>query len=158
MKKKIFEKILSKTDVLTKNDLTSDEKVRLYALMERLGMSQSTSYLRFFSKGFDLWEISGIAKIKSDYLDSVKQQLVSAKAEGTDDGDRGYAYILALDTGTPGRFYAALKEANLIAHFKEYMSTLGMSGNTTWTRFSDDNWKEWELRGIASVVDEYCKG
>lgn len=155
MKKKIFEKILSKTDVLMKNDLTPEEKVRLYSLMEGLGMSKSTSYLRFFTKGFDLWEISGITKIKSDYLNSVKAELVTSEPENRP-GDRGYAYVLSLDTDTPGRFYAALKEAHLIVNFKEYMSALGMSNNTTWTRFSEDNWKEWELRGIASVIDEYC--
>lgn len=155
MKKEIFEKILSKNGVLAKYDLTPEEKAELYSLMERLGMSQSTSYLRFFSKGFDLWEISGITKIKSDYLNSVKAELVKSEPEGRP-GDRGYAYVLALDTDTPGRFYAAIKEANLVANFKEYMSGLGMSFNTTWTRFSEDNWKEWELYGIASVIEQFC--
>lgn len=143
MTKKIFEKILSRTGVLTKNDLTADEKASLYALMESLGSSQSTTYLRFFSKGYDLWEISGVAKIKSDYLDSVKDKLIPNQSED--------AY------SAPGKFYATLKDAGLVLDFKTYMQERGMSQNTTWTRFSEDNWKPWELRGVASVIEEYCK-
>lgn len=150
MTKKNFEKILKK-EVLDVKDLTPEEKKALYARMQELGMSQSTAYLRFFSKGFDRWEIDGVTLTKNEFLLTV----TTADDESLE-GDKGYEYVLSLEIGDePGAFYSFCQERSLCTKLTDFMLPRGMSQMTTRTRFKAEDWKPWELMGIRKVVEDF---
>lgn len=154
MTKKNFEKIL-KNDILNVSDLTVEEKKALYARMEELGMSQSTAYLRFFSKGFDRWEIEGITHTKNEFLLTETPETMK---EGERKGDVGYEYVLSLNIADePGAFYKFCQERVLCNKLVDFMFTRGMSQGTTRARFREDNWKPWEVMGIKAILEEFIK-
>lgn len=137
MNKNCFSKILS-GGILNVSDLTSDEKKSLFALMEKYGMSVSTAYLRFFDKGFKSWEIIGVSKIKNDFMASLVK-----KADATSDTANFYARISALGEGV---------------RFCNYMKSLGMKSQmTVRSRFKSENFDDWEVKGVASIIDEYIE-
>lgn len=159
--------------VLDKNDLTPDEKRGLYALMDINGASEGFSYDRFFRVGFQKWEIDGIWLTKIDYLrhlqckEKIEMEVRCVKTIHTPDGDifkHRYFYNdlegkeQSFDINHPGDFWIMLGELRHRTHFGAWMACRGMRSQTTVTkRFSADDWKQYELRGIQSVASEFCE-
>ena len=141
MERHIFSKLESPGGHLEAKDLTADEKRGLYALMGKYGLPESTTYNRFFDKGFDPWELMGVNQCKADFVASID-----------DDALRTVLY------NTDGGFYRSLPEGSgyrvrLVSH----MSERGMVHRATVEkRFDADDWKEWERRGVRAVIDEFC--
>ncbi len=137
MNKNCFSKILS-GGILNVSDLTSDEKKSLFALMEKYGMSVSTAYLRFFDKGFKSWEIMGVSKIKTDFL-----------APLSINEDAAFA---------TSHFYARISTLGWGVQFCKYMKLHGMKSQmTVRSRFKSENFDDWEVKGVASIIDEYIE-
>jgi len=141
MERHIFTKLESPGGHLEAKDLTADEKRGLYTLMGKYGLPESTTYNRFFDKGFDPWEMAGINQCKTDFVETVENEAIKNILYGTDDG-----------------FYSALPEGSgyrmrLVSH----MAERGMVHRATVEkRFDADDWKEWERRGVRAVIDEFC--
>lgn len=141
MERHIFSKLESPGGHLEAKDLTADEKRGLYALMGKYGLPESTTYNRFFDKGFDPWELMGVNQCKADFVASID-----------DDALRTVLY------NTDGGFYRSLPEGSgyrvrLVSH----MSERGMVHRATVEkRFDADDWKEWERLGVRAVIDEFC--
>lgn len=140
MERHIFSKLENPGGHLETKDLTADEKRALYALMGKYGLPESTTYNRFFDKGFDPWEMAGIDRCKSDFLGTLDdniRRVLNATGEG---------------------FYKAMPEGSgyrvrLVSH----MAERGMAHRATVEkRFDADDWKEWERRGVRAVIDEFC--
>lgn len=160
MTKEIIKKIQLFDFPIPSSDVSAEAKKIIYSVFEREGMSHSTVYLRVFSKGFDEWELLGVDAIKQDFLERYKKEMLMADSvdeEGNvQDGDRGYAAVLALNSDEPGGFYTAIKNAGLVRTFKDEMLSRGMSPHTTYTRFLVDDWKPWEAKGVKGIVKEIC--
>lgn len=130
MTKKIFEKIWE-GGVFYVSDLCPDEKKAVYAAMQKEGMSMSTSYLRFFDKGFDPWEIKGLTHICKKFLEDMDAQ------------------PCGMDV-----FWDKITEKQWGTKFCDYMATLGMrSQATVRNRFKANDWRSWELRGVRDIID-----
>lgn len=124
-------------------DLKPKTKTKLYQALKPYGLTQSTFYLRLFDKGFSPWEIYGIKQVKTTFIKTHERELRAAN-EGS---------IRFKDND--GAFYEALRKTELITVFKSYMFELGMSLNTTQARFSKDNWKPWEQKGLKFLVTQF---
>lgn len=141
MERHIFSKLESPGGHLEAKDLTADEKRGLYALMGKYGLPESTTYNRFFDKGFDPWELMGVNQCKTDFTVSIEDGRLRDTLYNTDGG-----------------FYSALPEGSgyrmrLVSH----MAERGMVHRATVEkRFDADDWKEWERRGVRAVIDEFC--
>lgn len=147
MNKKNWVKIKD-NGVLDVKDLTADEKKRLYAVMERWGMSKTTCYSRFFYKGFDSWELQGITKVINEFL-------LTAVFD-SEEGNRGYGYVLSLMPDyDDSKFYELITNLKIGVRFCDYMSARGMTSQmTVRTRFKAYDWKPWELVGIGNILDK----
>lgn len=161
MTKEIIEKISNPNTPLVISDMAVEEKKSLGDFLLTKGLTSSTFYLRFFQKGFELWEILGIKRCKEQFLaisDIAKLLLsyVEVDVLGNEIGNKGYLYTLA-KSDDPGIFYACLKKANngLCIKFFEFMEEKGMSRNTVIKRFSADDWKPWEQDGIAYLLQTF---
>ena len=157
MTKEIEKKILTPNGIFGKDDITPSEKQSLYDFMTSKGLSQSSSYLRFFAKGFAEWEIFGITYIKSKYLElpEVAKRLLEYKDDSFEDGDTGYLYTLA-KSDEPGVFYSCLRKVELCVHFQKFMAEHGMmSGSTVQKRFHVEDWKPFEVFGIKTLLAEW---
>lgn len=146
-----FAKILKRISPLSASDLTPIEKRDLNHLMIENGATAGFTYDRFFQKGFAQWEIEGIENIKRDFLKLHEKDLLEA---GAGDGNKGYAF--ALDK-SKGGFWRAISQADGMRQiFKEYMRERGMNADATIIkRFTNDDWKRYELRGIDSIIKEF---
>lgn len=136
MTKQIWRKI---TDggILNAKDLTVEQKKMLYAVMEGYGLPKATCYSRFFDKGFDKWEIKGVSKIKEDFLVS--------ELRNSDDRK----------LGKDCKFYNLVTNMKIGVRLCEVMSSLGMTSQmTVRTRFKANDWKPWEEKGIAAILNE----
>ena len=130
---------------LDSEDLKPKTKTKLYQALKPYGLTQSTFYLRLFDKGFSPWEIYGIKQVKTTFIKTHEKELRAAN-EGS-----------IRFRNNDGSFYEALRKAELITVFKSYMFELGMSLNTTTQRFSTDNWKSWEQKGMKSLVEQFLE-
>ena len=140
------------------SDLSPETKTKLLDYLKPMGFTQSTFYLRFFDKGFDQWEIHGIEQVRRTFAANHKKELLTNKADGTvsESEEKGYAAVLMLNMDdNDGSFYTALRHASLIGVFQEYMKELGMGRNTVLTRFTAENWKLWELRGLKNILKDF---
>ena len=86
MERHIFSKLESPGGHLEAKDLTADEKRALYALMGKYGLPESTTYNRFFDKGFDSWEMMGVDQCKADFVDSIEDVALCNVLYKTDEG------------------------------------------------------------------------
>lgn len=141
MERHIFRKLESPGGHLEAKDLTAEEKRALYALMGKYGLPESTTYNRFFDKGFDSWELAGVNQCKADFVASVENEAIRNILYGTDEG-----------------FYKAMPEGSgYRVRLVSYMAERGMVHRATVEkRFDADDWKEWERRGVRAVIDEFC--
>ena len=131
MTKKIFEKIW-KGGVFNVSDLSPDEKKAVYAAMQKEGMSMSTSYLRFFDKGFAPWEVQGLTHICTSFLDDMDIKPCSDMSQ----------------------FWDCITENQWGVKFCDYMASKGMrSQATVRNRFKANDWKPWELKGAKAIID-----
>jgi len=163
MTKEIIEKICTPSTPLDVKDMSAEEKKLLGEFLAAKGFTTSTFYLRFFQKGFSLWEIIGIEKCKEQFLDmkDVSEVLLGFEdddASGDEHGDKGYLYTLA-KSQEPGVFYSCLRKArnNLCTKFWTYMLERGMCTNTVLKRFNTGDWKPWEQKGIKALLEEYME-
>ena len=157
MTKEILKKICD-GGFLDVDDMSVEAKKRLFVLMKHYGMPQSTSYHRFFNKGFDKWEILGVTYIKNSFL------LTSFSGEDTKyktdvEGSRGYGYVLSLDPAyNDSKFFALVTQQKMGVKLCNYMAELGMASQmTVRTRFKADDWKPWELKGIKNILEDFVK-
>lgn len=141
MERHIFSKLESQGGHLEAKDLTADEKRGLYALMGKYGLPMSTTYNRFFDKGFDSWELMGVNQCKADFTDSIEDAGLRDALYNTDNG-----------------FYSALPEGSgYRMRLVNLMAKCGMVHRATVEkRFDADDWKEWERRGVRAVINEFC--
>lgn len=161
MTKQILEKITRNRTPLGIADISVEEKKELRAYMASKGFSEATFYLRFFQKGFDLWEIYGINECKKHFLELPEvAELLLAYVDNEDpsasEGDKGYFYTLA-HSDDAGVFYQCLKKVNsgLCKKFFAFMDERGMSAATVIKRFTTEEWKEWERTGIRTVLENF---
>mgnify|MGYP004520439823 CR=1 FL=1 len=158
MTKKIVEKITKSYTPLLTEDLSVEDKKKLYVALAKKGFTLATFYLRFFQKGFSEWEIEGIDECKRQFLllKDVSSSLLDFVDE-TDpqmaERDKGYLYTLA-QSDEPGIFYSCLKRVNagMCNKFIAYMNERGMSAATVIKRFTTENWKSWEREGIKKLL------
>lgn len=162
MTKEIIEKISSPVTSLEVNDISVEEKKNLAEFLLAKGFTSSTFYLRFFQKGFDVWEIEGIDSCKKQFLvikdaTELLKGFTETDALGNEIGKKGYLYDLATGDKTPGVFLTCLKKAGggLLTRFYAFMKDKGMSLNTTNKRFSADDWKPWEQEGIKTLLLQF---
>ena len=157
MKIDIFNILLKPHKHLKSTDLTSDEKKMIYALMMKHGASYSFGYDRFFKEGFDKWEMIGIDAIKKNFLKLHDAEIASAVPDDGTEGDRGYAAVLALEAQDKGGFWKILGQVrSLKSTFSDYMIDMGMMSRITISkRFTNDDWKEWELIGVNKILEEF---
>lgn len=132
---------------LSGRDLNPRQKESLFMLMEKYGASRAFTYDRFFKEGFRLWELIGIDFIKDQFFLS------------TDHKDLfDYQNVLRLgNKAQEGWFYGTIgNEWGLKSLLKGVMTQLGMLSEVTIAnRFSSDNWKDYERRGIVSILAEF---
>lgn len=160
MNKETTEKILTPHQCLDVASISVEEKKIILSILAKKGFTTSTFYLRFFSKGFSSWEILGVKECKRQFLQL--PDVAKALHEYIDDtckdslpGDRGYFFTLANSDKT-GEFYRCLRDTRLglCMKFQDFMLQHGMSPGTTCKRFTLDRWKEWELQGMRSILDD----
>lgn len=161
MTKKNIEKISIPGTALGVKDMTPEEKKDLLNFLLEKGFTGPTFYLRFFQKGFSLWEIMGTKECKRQFLaipDIAKALKDHEAAPDTDDdGEEKSLYDMAC-SDEPGVFYACLKKTKgLCTRFFRFMQDKGMCMAVTIKRFSSDEWKPWEQEGITSLLREYMK-
>lgn len=161
MTKEILEKITQNRTPLGVSDVSVEEKKELKAYIADFGFSEATFYLRFFQKGFDLWEILGINECKKQFLELPEvAELLLAFVDNEDscaiEGDKGYFYTLA-HSDDAGIFYQCLKKVNggLCNKFFTFMGERGMSAATVIKRFTTEEWKEWEKIGIRTLLENF---
>lgn len=161
MTKEIVKKILNPRNPLRADDVSVDEKQVLMKFFVEKGFTASTFYLRFFQKGFFLWEILGVKDCKKQFLelpDVAKQLLeyIDPEDEKSLPGNKGYLYMLA-QSDVPGQFYKCIKKANagLCRQFFDFMGERGMCSTTVIKRFSSDDWKDWEMTGVRDLLEIY---
>ena len=136
-----FKKIFVDKGVLNPDDLSAAQKQSLYDLMESYGASRSFTYDRFFKEGFEQWELTGVNAIKKEFAN-----VQNLPFDPTD--------------VTPGAFYKMLGEQRgLKATLREVMKAAGMKSEVTIiARFTTDNWKPFELMGVRTIIEEFCRG
>lgn len=159
MTKENIEKISIPSTALDVKDMTPDEKKHLSSFLLEKGFTSPTFYLRFFQKGFSLWEIMGTRECKRQFL-AIPETAEVLKSHETapdtdNDGEGKSLYDMAC-SDEPGVFYACLKkEKGLCTRFFRFMQDKGMCMGVTIKRFSSDDWKPWEQEGITSLLREY---
>lgn len=157
MTKENIEKIFIPNGILGKDDLSIEEKVSLRDFLSPKGISEWTLRRRLYITGFSEWEILGIANIKKRYLElpEVAEALLAYKEEDEQEGDKGYLYTLA-KSDEHGVFYDCISKVKMCVHFQQFMKDLGMVSNTTvLDRFSQENWKPFELYGIKAMINKW---
>lgn len=140
--------------ILDPKDLTADEKKWLYAVMQQQGMSMSTAYIRFFSKGFSPWELLGVSQLRESFLITSPCCVDNHNTE--EKGSRGYGYVLTLAKDyDDSKFYDIVTNLKMGVKLCEYMAEKGMlSPTTVRTRFKANDWKPWELMGVIKVLQD----
>ncbi len=167
MTKDVFLRLTTAGGVLTSQDMTADEKKRLYQLMTQHGASEAFAYTRCFRDGFDEWELQGVWQAKIEYLrllhteEKVETQMRCVETIQTEDGET-YKYRhfytvdgeeRSFDLYTAGDFWRFLGEVRKRQHFCDYMARLGMKSKTTVSkRFSADDWRDYELSGVRHII------
>lgn len=164
-----FQKVLS-LGVLSSDDLTAEDKKRLFQLMTDRGASESFAYTRFFRDGFAKWEIEGILRLKVKYLDylhcvekiHIEHRLADTvkTPDGescryltyypTPDGERSF------DMNVPGQYWEFLGNIRYRTRFAAWMQQHGMMSEVTVRkRFSTDDWCEYERIGIRQIIEAF---
>lgn len=148
MTKDVLEKILTPGGVLAATDLTATEKAAFYGHLIGQGMTGSTAYNRLFKEGFQPWELDGIDRLRTAYLDQME----------CDGGGDVTAWRSLTDDERAGRgaFWNFLGAVKHRTRFSQFMADAGMrSAVTVAKRFGSDDWKPWEQRGIKAVLSEF---
>lgn len=132
MRESIIRKIIAKPNTPFGRvvDMTSEERTELRDVMEKAGAGWNMLYQRMVYRGFDQWELTGIDRCTSDFWQSASNSTCPA-----------------LDL-----FWQTLVEQGQNTAFVKYMETQGMSRNTTIKRFSEPNFKEWEIDGVERLL------
>lgn len=132
MRETIIRKIIAKPNTPFGRvvDMTSEERTELRDVMEKAGAGWNMLYQRMVYRGFDQWELTGIDRCTSDFWQSASNSTCPA-----------------LDL-----FWQTLVEQGQNTAFVKYMETQGMSRNTTIKRFSEPNFKEWEIDGVERLL------
>ena len=150
-----IEKRLNKHLPLNNKALSQDFRAQLDAAFKTAGCSQSTTYLRLYQKGFDLWELKGINQCVRDFVEKYRKEFYDYNDPDDPTWEPHYAYVLALDANMDdNRFMELLKRMRLVNTLRHHMSTLGMSESTSHKRFHQPDFKAWERRGALSIIKE----
>lgn len=183
MKKGIIDKITTPDMPLSADDLTADEKKRLYAAMEEQGATAAFAWARFFRDGFATWEILGIRRLQIDYLqylhceEKVQIEVRGDMADPTDGTNQpsaispqtsaiAYRHYYQMADGeersfsllTAGDFWRFLGDVKRRQAFSDWMRQRGMrSAVTVSKRFSADDWRGYELLGIEQIVRDFVE-
>lgn len=137
MRKKIIDEIVKKPCFPFGKtvQMTASERAELRSVMEAAGAGWQMLYQRMAYRGFDMWEISGIEHCVSDFWSMAHSQ--SEEIPTKPDLQN---------------FFQTLVEQGSNVAFIKYMEAHGMSRNTTIKRFTEINFKEWEVDGVESVL------
>lgn len=61
-------------------------------------------------------------------------------------------------TSDTANFYARISALGEGVRFCNYMKSLGMKSQmTVRSRFKSENFDDWEVKGVASIIDEYIE-
>ena len=145
----IIDKLTLPRTHLNCDDLTPNQKVLLWEVMERHGAKRGFSYDRFFDKGFFEWELLGVDAIKRLFLNDHAAVLFPYAPEQR---DALIDDIIRRD----GEFYRTLGlRHGLKCDFHAYTSSLGMGITTSLKRFSTEDWLDYERIGVRNVMLEF---
>lgn len=150
MTKDVFDKITTPFSPLSSDEISVSEKKVLLDIFVQKGFTPSTFYLRFFQKGFSVWEIIGVNECKKQFLRL--PNIVRILSESVDINS-----VDMLKSEGKGVFYDCLRKAGngLCGEFFSFMGERGMSINTVIKRFKNEDWKLWEIDGIKTVLKSY---
>lgn len=132
MRSEKFNNILNGNGIATSSDFSADEKRFMFSVMEKYGMSVVTANYRFFRDGFSEWEMKGIRALIEEFVED----------EGIN---------IDFEDRIPS-FYHSLPRKET---FKDFMEKQGMCRKTAVVRFSQDNFKPWELIGVKQIIESY---
>lgn len=111
--------------------MTADERTELRESMEQAGAGWNMLYQRMTYRGFDAWELSGINRCMTDFWSMLQNPSTMPPLSS---------------------FWQTLIEQGHNIGFIKYMEAHGMSRNTTIKRFSELNFKPWELQGVEHIL------
>ena len=166
-----FNKVFS-LGILDSDDLTPEDKKRLFLLMTEHGASESFAYTRFFRDGFARWEIDGVLRLKVEYLDHLHRnekihiEHRLADTRKTPDGDICHYLTYyptpdgerSFDMNEPGQYWDFLGNIRYRTHFANCMQHYGMMSEVTVRkRFSTDDWRDYERIGIEQIIKEFTE-
>lgn len=131
------------------DDLTPNQKVLLYDIMQRHEATKGFAYDRFFKEGFDPWEMMGVDAIKRSFL---TEHATDIFPEHTDGVEALINDIIVLS----GEFWRTLgRIPGLKKDFKEYMASLSMCETAVVANFTTDNFREFQRIGINAIISEF---
>lgn len=132
------------------DDLTANQKVLLFELMQNYGATRGFAYDRFFQKGFDEWELQGITPICRDFLTT---HIAEIYPHMTDSETAPLIEEVATDSRN---FYQTLgRVPGLKSVFQKHIGVLGMSNAVVFLRFNSDNFRPYERIGIRAIIAEF---
>lgn len=139
LKKGFFDRVFTPCTTLDSKTLLDTERSMLFAIMAQHGFNISTFRNRLFYIGFKQWMITGVDALKDGFA-KLHPELEAWRK------DKRSFMALIEDLKIPkGEFY-------------NYMCDAGMTSQiTVKRRFKDEDWQNWEKRGIKSILTEYCK-
>ena len=146
----IIEKLQQPKTHLECNDLTPNQKKLLWEVMGRHEALQYFAYDRFFKEGFHQWELMGINRIKREFIEAHKTEIFP---EGVD--THLLPTVDEMITGK-GVFYRVLGMSfGMKKQFMEYMNSLGMGNNSVVSKFTTDDWRDYERIGVMTIMEEF---
>ena len=145
----ILERLTAPRTHLNCDDLTPNQKVLLFDIMQRHEATRGFAYDRFFKEGFDPGELKGIDAIKRDFLTQHISEIFPEHTSGID------ALIHDIISKT-GEFWRTLgRIPGLKKDFKEYMASLSMCETAVVANFTTDNFRDFQRIGITAVIQEF---
>ena len=120
--------MLKDKNILKSSDFSAEEKAHIINSLVAEGCTKSTAYVRLFRDGFVQWQLDGIVNTVREYASQNNLSL----AEPLD-----------------AEFYSTLPSRE---KFKEFMKSRGMCWGTTIQRFTEWNFKPWELKGVRHLL------
>ncbi len=146
----ISDKLTHPRTHLNSDDITANQKVLLFDIMQRHGATRGFAYNRFFQKGFDLWELTGITNINRDFL---LTHIAEIYPHMTKEETIPFIEELAVDTRN---FYQTLgRVPGLKSIFQKHIGAMGMSNAVVFLRYNADNFRPYERMGIRVIIQQF---
>lgn len=123
------------------DDLVKEQREAFFQKMESFEMPRSTTFGRFFKKGFAQWEIEGVDAVKRKFVEAYSLNF-PPDYNFLEDKRNFYEILLAFEIP--------------LSDFYDYMKQKGMKSSVTIKcRFALESWKAWEKMGIRKILTDY---